>query len=120
MKWVNRFTTYNFKIFYQKKVNNSVNNSSRRLNYEKDIDADEREFICDLTYMRELLKNFLNQSASTLVIFTWQFKTLSIKNHEEIVIKSFKKITNLLLRVCRNWIEFSSQQVLEFWLMLNL
>jgi len=51
-------------------VNNSVDNSSRRLNYEKDIDADEREFICDLTYMRELLKNFLNQSASTLVIFT--------------------------------------------------
>ncbi len=46
--------------------------------------------------MRELLKNFLSQSASMLVIFTRQFKTLSIKNHERIVIRSFKKIINLL------------------------
>ncbi len=96
MKWVNRFTAYNFKIFYQKKVSNSVNDLSRKFNYEKDIDADERKFICNLAYMRELLKNFLSQSASTLVIFTQQFKTLSIKNHEKIVIKSFEKIINLL------------------------
>ncbi len=95
IKWINRFTVYNFKIFYQKRASNSVNDSSRRLNYEKDIDADEREFTHDLIYMRELLKNLLNQSASTLVIFTQQFKALSIKNHEKIIIKSFEKIINL-------------------------
>ncbi len=95
MKWINRFTAYNFKIFYQKRVSNSVKNSSRRFNYEKNIDADEREFTHDLTYMRELLKNFSSQSASTLIVFTWQFKTLSIKNHEKIVIRSFEKIINL-------------------------
>jgi len=76
-------------------MSNSIDDSSRRLNYEKDINADEKEFTRDLTYMRELLKNFLNQSASTLVVFTQQFKTLSIKNHEKIVIKSFEKIINL-------------------------
>jgi len=86
---------YNFKIFYQKKASNFINDSLRKLDYEKDIDADEKEFIHDLAYIRELLKNLLNQSALMLVIFTWQFKTLSIKNHEKIVIKSFKKIINL-------------------------
>ncbi len=60
MKWVNKLTVYNFKIFYQKRVSNSVDNSSRRFNYEKDINVDEREFTCDLTYMKELLKNFLS------------------------------------------------------------
>ncbi len=95
MKWINKLTAYNFKIFYQKKVSNSVNDLSRRLDYEKDINADEREFTCDLAYMRELLKNLLNQSASTLIIFTWQFKILSIRNHKKIVIRSFKKIINL-------------------------
>jgi len=30
-----------------------------------------------------------------LIIFTQQFKTLSIRNHEKIVIKSFEKIINL-------------------------
>ncbi len=96
MKWINRLTAYNFKIFYQKKVSNFVNDSSRRLNNEKNIKKDERKFTHDLTYMRELLKNFLSQSASMLVIFTRQFKTSSIKNHERIVIRSFKKIINLL------------------------
>jgi len=86
---------YNFKIFYQKKVSNFVDDSSRRFNYEKDIDADEKEFTHDLAYMRELLKNFSSQSASTLVIFTQQFKTLSIRNHKKIIIRSFKKIINL-------------------------
>jgi len=95
MKWINRFTAYNFKIFYQKKVSNFVNDSSRRLNYEQDINVNEREFTHDLAYMKELLKNLLSQSASTLIIFTRQFKTLSIKNHERIIIKSFKKIINL-------------------------
>jgi len=76
-------------------VSNSVDDSSRKLNYEKDINANKRKFTCDFTYMRELLKNFLSQSASTLVIFTQQFKTLSIKNHKKIIIKSFKKIINL-------------------------
>jgi len=76
-------------------VSNSVDDSLRKLDYEKDIDADKREFTYDLAYMRELLKNFLSQSASTLVIFTRQFKILSVKNHEEIVIRSFKKIINL-------------------------
>jgi len=51
-------------------VSNFVDDSSRKLNYEKDIDADEREFTCDLTYMRKLLKNFSSQSASMLIIFT--------------------------------------------------
>ncbi len=97
MKWVNRLTAYNFKIFYQKKVSNFVDDSSRRLNYEKDINVNEREFTYDLAYMRELLKNFLSQSTSTLIIFTWQFKTLSIKNHERIIIKLFEKIINLLM-----------------------
>ncbi len=86
---------YNFKIFYQKKVSNFVDDLSRKFNYEKDININERKFTHDLTYMKELLKNFLNQSASTLVIFTQQFKILSIKNHEKIVIKSFEKIINL-------------------------
>ena len=95
MKWVNRLTVYNFKIFYQKKVSNFVDDSSKRLNYEKDIDADEREFTHDLAYMKELLKNFSSQSALMLVIFTWQFKTLSIKNHKRIIIRSFEKIINL-------------------------
>ncbi len=95
MKWINKLTAYNFKIFYQKKASNSVNDSSRRFNYEKDIDANEREFTHDLAYMRELLKNLSSQSASTLVIFTRQFKILSIKNHERIVIRSFEKIINL-------------------------
>ncbi len=95
MKWINKLTAYNFKIFYQKRVSNSVNDSSRKLNYEKDIDANKREFTRDLTYMRELLKNFLNQSASMFIIFTWQFKTLSIKNHKRIVIRFFEKIINL-------------------------
>ena len=58
MKWINKFTAYNFKIFYQKKVSNSVNDSLRRFDYEKDIDADKREFTHDLAYMRKLLKNF--------------------------------------------------------------
>ena len=97
MKWINKFTAYNFKIFYQKKVSNSINNSLRKINYEKDINADERKFTHDLTYMRELLKNLLNQSTSTLIIFTQQLKTLSIKNHKKIVIKSFEKIINLLI-----------------------
>ncbi len=95
MKWINKLTAYNFKIFYQKKVSNSVDDSSRRLDYEKDIDANEREFTHDLAYMRELLKNFLSQSTSTLIIFTQQFKTLSVRNYEKIIIKSFKKIINL-------------------------
>ena len=95
MKWVNRLTAYNFKIFYQKRVSNSVDDLLRRFNYEKDIDADEREFTCDLAYMRELLKNLSSQSASTLVVFTQQFKILSIKNHKKIIIKSFEKIINL-------------------------
>ena len=95
MKWVNKLTVYNFKIFYQKRVSNFVDDLSRKLNYEKDIDADEKKFTHDLTYMRKLLKNFLSQSASTLVIFTWQFKTLSIKNHEKIIIRLFEKIINL-------------------------
>jgi len=86
---------YNFKIFYQKKVSNFVDDLLRRFNYEKDININERKFTHDLAYMKELLKNFLNQSASTLVIFTQQFKILSIKNHEKIVIKSFEKIINL-------------------------
>jgi len=76
-------------------VSNFVDDLSRRLNYEKDIDADKREFIRDLTYIRKLLKNFLSQSASMLIIFTRQFKTLSIKNHKRIVIRSFEKIINL-------------------------
>jgi len=76
-------------------VSNSVDDSSRRLDYEKDIDANEREFTHDLAYMRELLKNFLSQSTSTLIIFTQQFKTLSVRNYEKIIIKSFKKIINL-------------------------
>jgi len=76
-------------------MSNFVNDLSKRLNYEKNIDADERKFTHDLAYIRELLKNFLSQSASTLVIFTQQFKTLSIKNHERTIIKSFKKIINL-------------------------
>ena len=76
-------------------MSNSVNDSLRKLNYEKNIDADERKFTCDLAYMKELLKNFLNQSALTLIIFTRQFKTLSIKNHKRIIIKSFEKIINL-------------------------
>jgi len=76
-------------------VSNFVNDLSRRLNYEKNINADEREFTCDLAYMRKLLKNLSNQSASTLVIFTRQFKTLSVKNYEKIIIKSFEKIINL-------------------------
>ncbi len=95
MKWINRLTAYNFKIFYQKRASNSVNDSSRRFNYEKDININEREFTCDLAYMKELLKNLLSQSASTLVIFTQQFKTLNIKNHEKIIIRSFEKIINL-------------------------
>ncbi len=95
MKWINKFTVYNFKIFYQKKVSNFVDDLFKRLNYEKDINADEREFIHDLAYMRELLKNLSSQSASTLIIFTQQFKTLSIRNHKKIVIKSFEKIINL-------------------------
>jgi len=41
-------------------VSNFVDDSSRRLDYEKDINADEKEFTCDLAYMRELLKNFSN------------------------------------------------------------
>jgi len=76
-------------------VSNSVDDSSRRLDYEKDIDANEREFTHDLAYMRELLKNFLSQSTSTLIIFTQQFKTLSVRNYEKTIIKSFKKIINL-------------------------
>ncbi len=95
MKWINKLTVYNFKIFYQKKVSNSVNDSSKRFDYEKDIDADEREFTHDLTYMKELLKDFSSQSTLTLINFTQQFKTLSIKNYERIIIKSFKKIINL-------------------------
>jgi len=78
-------------------VSNSADDLSRRLNYEKDINADEKEFIHDLAYIRELLKNFSSQSALTLIIFTQQFKTLSIKNHERIVIRSFEKIINLLM-----------------------
>ncbi len=101
MKWVNRLTAYNFKIFYQKKVSNFINDSSRRFDYEKDINADERKFIHDLAYMRKLLKNLSSQSASTLIIFTRQFKTLSIKNHEKIIIKSFEKIFNLSASVRR-------------------
>jgi len=76
-------------------VSNFVDDLLKRLNYEKDIDADEREFTCDLAYMRELLKNLSSQSASTLVVFTQQFKILSIKNHKKIIIKSFEKIINL-------------------------
>ncbi len=95
MKWINRLTVYNFKIFYQKRASNFVNDLSRRLNYEKDIDADQKEFTHDLAYMRKLLKNFSNQLASMLVIFTRQFKILSIKNHKKIVIRSFEKIINL-------------------------
>ncbi len=95
MKWINKLTVYNFKIFYQKKVSNSVNDSSKRFDYEKDIDADEREFTHDLTYIKELLKDFSSQSTLTLINFTQQFKTLSIKNYERIIIKSFKKIINL-------------------------
>jgi len=45
--------------------------------------------------MRKLLKNLSSQSASMLIIFTQQFKTLSIKNYEKIVIRSFEKIINL-------------------------
>jgi len=82
-------------------VSNFVDNSSRRLDYEKDIDADKREFTRDLTYMRKLLKNLLNQSTSMLIVFTRQFKTLSIKNHERIVIRSFEKIINLSASVKR-------------------
>jgi len=76
-------------------VSNSIDDSSRRLNYEKDIDADEREFTHDLAYIRKLLKDFSSQSASTLIIFIQQFKILSIRNHEKIIIRSFKKIINL-------------------------
>ena len=76
-------------------MSNFVDDLFKRLNYEKDINADEREFIHDLAYMRELLKNLSSQSASTLIIFTQQFKTLSIRNHKKIVIKSFEKIINL-------------------------
>jgi len=78
-------------------VSNFVDDSLRKFDYEKDINADEKKFTHDLAYMRELLKNFSSQSASTLVIFTWQFKTLSIRNHKKIIIKSFKKIINLLM-----------------------
>ncbi len=97
MKWINKLIAYNFKIFYQKKASNSVNDSSRRLDYEKDFDADKREFNHDLIYIKELFKNFLSQSVSTLVIFIQQFKILSIKNHKRIIIRSFKKIINLLM-----------------------
>jgi len=76
-------------------VSNSVNDSLRKLNYEKDIDADKRKFTHDLAYMKELLKNFSSQSASMLIVFTQQFKTLSIRNYEKIVIRSFEKIINL-------------------------
>jgi len=76
-------------------VSNFINDSSKRLNYEKDINVNEREFTHDLTYMRELLKNLSSQSTSMLIIFTQQFKILSIKNHKRIVIKSFEKIINL-------------------------
>jgi len=82
-------------------VSNFVDDLFKRLNYEKDIDADEREFIHDLTYMRELLKNLSSQSASTLIVFTQQFKTLSIRNHKKIVIKSFEKIINLSMFIRR-------------------
>jgi len=82
-------------------VSNFVDDLLKRLNYEKDIDADERKFTHDLAYMREFLKNFLSQSASTFIIFTQQFKTLSIKNHERIVIRSFEKIINLSASVRR-------------------
>ncbi len=95
IKWINKLTAYNFKIFYQKKVSNFVDDSLRRLNYEKDIDANEKKFTYDLAYMRKLLKNLLSQSALILIIFTQQFKTLSIKNHKKIVIKLFEKIINL-------------------------
>jgi len=76
-------------------VSNFVDDSLRRLNYEKDIDANEKKFTYDLAYMRKLLKNLLSQSALILIIFTQQFKTLSIKNHKKIVIKLFEKIINL-------------------------
>jgi len=59
------------------------------------LTTDERKFTRDLTYMRKLLKNLSSQSASMLIIFTQQFKTLSIKNYEKIVIRSFEKIINL-------------------------
>jgi len=95
MKWVNKLTVYNFKIFYQKKVSNSVDDSSKRLDYKKNFDADKRKFNHNLAYIRELLKNLLDQSVSTLIIFTWQFRTLSIRNHEKIIVKSFEKIINL-------------------------
>jgi len=78
-------------------VSNFFNDSSRKLNYEKDIDANKREFTCDLAYMKKLLKNFSSQSTSMLIIFTQQFKTLNIKNYKRIIIKSFEKIINLLI-----------------------
>jgi len=76
-------------------VSNFVNDSLKRLDYKKDIDADKRKFTHDLAYMRKLLKNFLSQSASTLIIFTQQFKILSIRNYKKIVIRLFEKIINL-------------------------
>jgi len=79
----------------QKKVNNFINDSSRRFDYEKDFNVNERKFNHDLTYIKELFKNFLSQSMSTFVIFIQQFKILSIKNHKKIIIKSFEKIINL-------------------------
>lgn len=103
MKWINKLTAYNFKIIYQKEVSNFADNSLRKSDYKKDFNADERKFTHDLIYIWEHLKSefiatstdFLTQSASMLIIFTWQIKILIVKNHEKIVIKSFKKIINL-------------------------
>ncbi len=119
MKWVNRFTAYNFKIFYQKKVSNSVNDSSRRFNYEKNIDVNEREFTHDLAYMRELLKNLSSQSALMLIVFTWQFKTLSIKNHERIII-NLSMFARRIRRVSQTLKKFSTADEKSQWWFQNV
>ena len=93
--------------------------SEREFNYEKNIDVNEREFTHDLAYMRELLKNLSSQSALMLIVFTWQFKTLSIKNHERIII-NLSMFARRIRRVSQTLKKFSTADEKSQWWFQNV
>ena len=65
VKWTLIFVEYDFKIKYRTKSINSVNSSSRRLDYENDVNDE----ICFLT-LQNKLKNIIIMIVSLRSIFT--------------------------------------------------
>ena len=87
-RWILAFTEYDFEIKYRSEKVNSIDESSRRLNYEKKADDE----IC-LFILQNKLKNIIITAVNLIFVMTCDFeKALTERTKNVFDILSHKKI----------------------------